>query len=103
MEKEVGGLLCPAGSQSFLLSPKSGYMLSVLESPNFTDPRTGVKWEEGQAGGTGKTSLVGPSGCVPHSRLQGPGILGQLGPAPPSPTEAQGFLRNRGPSAERWG
>lgn len=62
-----------------------------------------MKWEEGQAGGAGKTLLIGPSGRAPSSRLLGPRILGQLGPAPPSLSEAQSFLRNMGPSAELWG
>lgn len=38
-----------------------------------------MEWEEGQVGGAGKTSHIGPPGCAPFSRLLGPRIPGQRG------------------------
>lgn len=76
MEKEVGDLLCPVGSQSFLLPPKLGYILSVVESPNFTDPRRG-EWsgrKDKQEGREGPYTLPTPRCALTPDWRGGPAI-----------------------------
>lgn len=85
LEKEVGDLLCPVGSQSFLLPPKLGYILSVVESPNFTDPRRG-QW-------SGKKDKAGEAGkahrAVPFLQAAGASDPTLVGPAQPSLSKAR--------------
>lgn len=96
MDKEVGDLQSPATSQSFLLSPKSGCILSTMESPEFTELRRGEQSErKGQKGPYTLAHLAVPltPGCWDLSKAWGflkmhspaeirsqiPGVFSQLG------------------------
>lgn len=103
MEKEVGDLLCPAGSQSFLLPPQIGVHFECCGKPhNFTDPKrgSGVGGRTSRRGGKDLTHW--PTWLCPLLQAAGasdPSWQGQ----PSHPCLRLRAPSETGPPAELWG
>lgn len=104
MEEEVGDLLRPANSQRFLLSPKSGYILSAMESPDFTDPTRGEQSgrKDKQAGRGRRDVTHWPTWLYPSLQAAGTSDTRPARASSAVSIEGSDFLRNWAPSAEIW-